>query len=59
MVESAVAGSLAALISTLSVYWAHRAAKNTKPVSNGFADQVRSDLAYIRGALDEHLRNHR
>ena len=59
MFESALAGSLAALISSVGVYFAHRAAKNTKPVSNGFANKVLEDLHYLRGAFDEHLRNHK
>lgn len=59
MVEAAISGSLAAFISAVGVYWAHKAAKNSKPVSNGFAEKVIGDLAYLRGAIDEHLRNHK
>lgn len=59
MVEAALSGSLAALISAVGVYWSHKAAKNSKPVSNGFAEKVIGDLAYLRGAMDEHLRNHK
>ena len=56
--DAAFSGAVAAAISLIGTFWAHRAARNSKPVSNGFADSVRADLAYIRGQLDEHVRNH-
>lgn len=59
MLESAFSGAVAAAISAIGVFWSHKAAKNSKPVSNGFAAKVLEDLHYLRGAFDQHLRDHK
>lgn len=65
MLEAAVSGSLAAIISTISAYLAAKAVKQTRPVSNGFAGNVlaslehmKSELHYLRQRVDSHVDNH-
>lgn len=53
-----VSGGLAAMISLIGAVYSARAAKNSKPISNGFADGVRQSLARIESRLDDHLRDH-
>lgn len=71
-VIAATAGIVSALIAGISAVKAARAEKNSRPVSNGFADGVRSsfkslenhlddvhrDVREIRTALIDHLQNH-
>ena len=58
MIEAALGGVVAALISSVGAVYAARAAKNSKPVSNGFANNVQASLARIEKRIDEHLRDH-
>lgn len=59
MIEAAFSGVLAAAVSTLGLYFSAKAAKNSKPVSNGFADHVIGSLDRIEARLDRHLENHK
>ena len=60
MTEWAQAGAivLAAFISGIAAVKASRAAKNTKNVSNGFADGVLGALYRIETRLDAHIDHH-
>lgn len=49
---------LPSLIAGYSAIKAAQAAKNSKPVSNGFANSVTRSLERIEKRLDEHLRDH-
>jgi hypothetical protein len=51
----AVAASIIAGIATI---FAAKAEKNSRPVSNGFASGVRSELSEIRRLLLDHLQDH-
>ncbi len=48
----------AATISGVSAIFAARAEKNSRPVSNGFAEEVLGDLRELRRMLFEHLKEH-
>mgnify|MGYP006300362703 CR=1 FL=1 len=72
MIEAAASGALAALISTVGAVYASRAARNSKPVSNGFAagvntkldaltahlEDVHKDVREVRSSLIAHLQDH-
>ena len=51
MLEAALAGLGASIVAAVSAMYAARAERNSRPVSNGFADYVRNHLADIR---DDH-----
>ena len=48
----------AATISAIAALFAAKAEKNSRPVSNGFADGIRTDVREIRTLLIEHLKDH-
>lgn len=48
-----------ATISGLAAVFAARAMRYSKPTGNGFANEVRHELRYIRDRLDRHMDNHR
>jgi hypothetical protein len=48
----------AATISAIAALFASKAEKNSRPVSNGFADGIRGDVREIRTLLIEHLKDH-
>ena len=48
----------AATISGVAAIFAARAEKNSRPVSNGFADEVLGDLRELRRMLFEQLKEH-
>lgn len=48
----------AATISGVAAIFAARAEKNSRPVSNGFAEEVLNDLREVRKMLFEHLKEH-
>ena len=58
MVEAALSGAVAAVISSIGAIYAARAAKNSKPVSNGFTGHVMDELRAIRIRLDSHIDSH-
>lgn len=45
-------------IAGIAALYAAKAEKNSRPVSNGFADGVRHDLKEIRSMLLRHIENH-
>ena len=48
----------AATISSIAAILAAKAEKNSRPVSNGFAEGIRADVREIRTLLIEHLKDH-
>ena len=48
----------AATISSIAAIFAAKAEKNSRPVSNGFADGIRADVREIRALLIEHFKDH-
>ena len=48
----------AATISSIAAIFAAKAEKNSRPVSNGFADGIRQDVREIRSLLIEHFKDH-
>ena len=48
----------AATISSIAAIYAAKAEKNSRPVSNGFADGIRQDVREIRSLLIEHFKDH-
>ena len=57
-VITAIAMVASSTIAGIAALFAARAEKNSRPVSNGFADSVRHDLKEIRGMLIKHIENH-
>jgi branched-subunit amino acid permease len=55
----AVGSVIVASISALGLIQSSKAAKNSKPVSNGFAEGVRTDLREIREMLFSHIDGHK
>ena len=47
-----------ATISSIAAIFAAKAEKNSRPVSNGFADGIRADVREIRTLIIEHLKDH-
>ena len=58
MIEAALSGVVAPLISAIGAYFSVKAAKNSKPVANGFTGHVTNELRYLRERLDKHLDAH-
>ena len=57
-VITAIAMVASSTIAGIAALFAARAEKNSRPVSNGFADHVRQDLKEIRIMLIKHIENH-
>ena len=57
-VITAIAMVASSTIAGIAAVFAARAEKNSRPVSNGFADHVRQDLKEIRTMLIKHIENH-
>lgn len=55
---TAVAMVASSTIAGIAALFAAKAEKNSRPVSNGFADHVRQDLKEIRTMLIKHIENH-
>lgn len=49
----------ATTVSSIAALYAAKSEKNSRPVSNGFADGLRSDVREIRSLLIEHLKDHK
>ena len=47
-----------ATVSGVAAIFAAKAERNSRPVSNGFADEVLGDLREVRKMLFEHLKEH-
>lgn len=48
----------ASTVSAIAALYAAKGEKNTRPVSNGFAEGIRSDVREIRQLLIEHIKDH-
>jgi hypothetical protein len=48
----------ATTVSSIAAIYAAKSEKNSRPVSNGFAEGIRSDVREIRSLLIEHLKDH-
>jgi len=49
----------ATTVSAIAALYAAKSEKNSRPVSNGFADGIRADVREIRTLMIEHLRDHK
>ena len=49
----------ATTVSSIAAIYAAKSEKNSRPVSNGFADGIRSDVREIRSLMIDHLKNHK
>jgi len=49
----------ATTVSSIAALYAAKSEKNSRPVSNGFADAIRADVREIRTLMIEHLKNHK
>lgn len=61
MTEAIVAVGLiaAATVSAIAAIYAAKGERNTRPVSNGFADGIRADIREIRQLMIDHIQNHK
>ena len=48
----------AATISAIAAIFAAKSERNSRPVSNGFAEGLRHDVREIRALLIQHINNH-
>ena len=48
----------ASTISAIAALYAVKGEKNSRPVSNGFAEGLRADVREIRQLMIEHLKDH-
>jgi len=48
----------AATISAVAAIFAAKSERNSRPVSNGFAEGLRHDVREIRALLIQHINNH-
>ena len=49
----------ATTVSSIAAIYAAKSEKNSRPVSNGFADGIRADVREIRSLMIDHLKNHK
>jgi hypothetical protein len=49
----------ATTVSSIAAVYAAKSEKNSRPVSNGFADGIRGDVREIRSLMIDHLKNHK
>ena len=49
----------ATTVSSIAALYVAKSEKNSRPVSNGFADEIRADVREIRTLMIEHLKNHK
>jgi len=49
----------ASTVSAIAAIYAVKGEKNSRPVSNGFAEGLRADVREIRQLMIEHLKNHK
>lgn len=49
----------ATTVSSIAAIYAAKSEKNSRPVSNGFAEGLRGDVREIRSLLIEHLKDHK
>jgi len=48
----------ASTISAIAALYAVKGEKNSRPISNGFAEGLRSDVREIRQLLIDHIKDH-
>lgn len=48
----------ASTVSAIAAIYAVKGEKNSRPISNGFADGIRNDVREIRQLLIEHIKDH-
>lgn len=48
----------ASTVSAIAAIYAVKGEKNSRPISNGFADGIRADVREIRQLMIEHLKDH-
>ena len=48
----------ASTISAIAALYAVKGERNSRPISNGFAEGLRDDVREIRQLLIDHLKNH-
>lgn len=49
----------ATTVSSIAAIYAAKSEKNSRPVSNGFAEGIRADVREIRSLMIDHLKNHK
>jgi len=49
----------ATTVSSIAAIYAAKSEKNSRPVSNGFADGLRADVREIRSLMIDHLKDHK
>ena len=49
----------ATTVSAIAALYAAKSEKNSRPVSNGFADGIRADVREIRSLMIDHLKDHK
>jgi len=49
----------ATTVSSIAAIYAAKSERNSRPVSNGFADGIRSDVREIRSLMIDHLKDHK
>ena len=49
----------ATTVSSIAAIYAAKSEKNSRPVSNGFADGLRADVHEIRSLMIDHLKDHK
>lgn len=55
---SAIGLISASTISAIAALYAAKSERNSRPVSNGFADGLRDDVREIRSLLIDHIKDH-
>jgi len=55
---SAIGLISASTISAIAALYAAKSERNSRPVSNGFADGIRDDVREIRSLLIDHIKDH-
>lgn len=61
MTEAIVAVGLiaASTVSAIAALYAAKGERNTRPVSNGFAEGIRADIREIRQLMIDHIKDHK
>ena len=53
-----ITGVFALLVAGISGWFSYQAARNSRPVANGFTQHVRDELKYLREQHDLHMQFH-
>lgn len=49
----------ATTVSSIAAIYAAKSEKNSRPVSNGFAEGIRADVREIQSLMIDHLKDHK